>query len=204
MIYSAKGKVLFVHVSRTAGTSISNFLYQHFSDTEQLIGQHDPIAALLPISTVDLNSIYSFTVVRNPWDRLASWFNLINKLPQINGEPVSSELHQTETFQFEFESFVETWLKESWIVDSVEHSRASQFSHVCNGDGDILVDKVCRYESIDRDFLEVTKHIGINDTLTHRVNASSPLDYRQYYNRNSKDMVSTFCKDDISHFNYQF
>ncbi len=62
-------KILFVHIPRTGGGSIKHFFRERKSNkniqhkTLQDYNQED-----------DYSDYYKFTFVRNPWDRLVSWF----------------------------------------------------------------------------------------------------------------------------------
>lgn len=205
MIYTYQGNCLFVHVSRTAGSSISNLLYHQFSDTQQIYGQHDPIARVLDHPNIDLNTVYSFAVVRNPWERLVSWYNLINSRPGFaHQKPNQQALLEGQNLQQDFEMFVENWLSETWLVDGVEHRRASQYSQLCDRNYELLVNQVCRFESLNNDITKVIDSIGIKIPFSDCLNASTPCIYQHYYNAVSKDMVTKLCADDIENFSYQF
>jgi len=64
----APGAVCFVHIPRTAGRSIC--------EATGLTQSHEPWFKRRPITSG--NAEYSFTVLRNPWDQIESWYVAAN------------------------------------------------------------------------------------------------------------------------------
>ena len=96
MIYHPEKNYLFVHIQKTGGTSISEALMKH-------AGATFVSPAHLPLHALEFSSPrpFVFAVVRNPWDRLVSWYEMMkrNKIhndfskyllePSSNGSAVS-------------------------------------------------------------------------------------------------------------------
>ena len=76
----------------------------------------------------------------------------------------------------------------------------------CDEDGRTLVDFIGRLENFEEDFNKVTDHIGIKGaSLPHRnKNKKSNIEYKEYYNENSRKMMEEHFKKDIELFNYTF
>ena len=77
-------KILFVHIPKTAGTSINSYLTKNYlnawyMDTKMKIDprlfQHAPF--YLYEENIDLQDVFTFTVVRNPYTRAFSHYNHI-------------------------------------------------------------------------------------------------------------------------------
>lgn len=70
-----KKKVLFVHIPRTGGSSIENYFgFEGNSNIKKLdTAQHATLQEYLQ-GYPNAESYYKFSVVRNPWDRLVSWY----------------------------------------------------------------------------------------------------------------------------------
>ena len=74
--YSA---VLFVHIPKTAGSSISKILNEKNLDNwkREWPRHHDPYSYLKEANLID-DSVFSFAVVRNPYTRTYSCYNQYN------------------------------------------------------------------------------------------------------------------------------
>lgn len=85
---SYKDKYLFIHIPRTGGTSIEDYLYLNTSAASELPQdvairqdllryQHIHVAVVREIlleKNVDLADFFKFTFIRNPWERLVSFY----------------------------------------------------------------------------------------------------------------------------------
>jgi len=72
--------VLFVHIPKTAGSSISKILYDNNLDNWNRVWprHHDPYSYLKEANVID-SSVFSFAVVRNPYTRTYSCYKQYNK-----------------------------------------------------------------------------------------------------------------------------
>ncbi|MCF2948640.1 sulfotransferase family protein [Paraglaciecola aquimarina] len=197
MIYSAKGKFLFVHISRCAGTLISNNLYQHFSDSKQIGIQHSPCATALPILKSEFDQVYKFCVVRNPWERLVSWFELVSSTP-------SSGINNSNHNTLNFTQFINHWLNETMDIQGTTKPTQSQFAMITDFDNKVLVDHVCRFENLNDELSKMGERLNIEFQLNQKINASSKLHYSLYYNNETKAKVEEVCHQDITHFGFKF
>lgn len=79
-------KILFVHIPKTAGSSISKILqYDNSLDNwkREWPRHHDPFSYLEKANVID-DSVFSFTVVRNPYTRTYSCYQQYNKFNRTN------------------------------------------------------------------------------------------------------------------------
>jgi hypothetical protein len=72
-------KLLFIHIPRTGGTSVEKFF--EFKSHDNLLsgrpptvynGQHFTLSEYA--EKINVEKYFKFTIVRNPWDRLLSWY----------------------------------------------------------------------------------------------------------------------------------
>ena len=77
--------VLFVHIPKTAGSSISKILNEKNLDNwkREWPRHHDPYSYLKEANLID-DSVFSFAVVRNPYTRTYSCYKQYNKTNQTN------------------------------------------------------------------------------------------------------------------------
>jgi len=77
--------ILFVHIPKTAGSSISKILNDNSLDNwkREWPRHHDPYSYLKEANSVD-EKVFSFAVVRNPYTRTYSCYKQYNKTNQTN------------------------------------------------------------------------------------------------------------------------
>jgi hypothetical protein len=77
--------VLFVHIPKTAGSSISKILNENNLDNWNRAWprHHDPYNYLKSVNTIG-DDVFSFAVVRNPYTRTYSCYKQFNKANQTN------------------------------------------------------------------------------------------------------------------------
>jgi hypothetical protein len=78
-----------------------------------------------------------------------------------------------------------------------------QSSWVCDMDDRMIVDYVGRYETLEDDFAEITRRLGLDLTLP-RLNTTSHRDYRAYYSPEARDRVGELWSLDVTNFGYEF
>ena len=188
-------KCIFVHIPKNAGLSVCYTLFGNTGGSHRKIVDYKQI-----FSPNTFNSYYKFTFVRNPWDRLVSTFFFLKKGGLTEKDKAWAESHLG--VYTDFGVFVKEWLTEERISNSLHF----QHQHVFLEDekGNIAVDFIGRFETIETDFLAITKRLGINRSL-QKTNASErDLNYRSYYDDETKAIVGSIYAKDISLFNYEF
>jgi len=80
MMLSLPNKFLFVHIQRTGGMTLKGALRRRFPDAHQYISPHAHAKdALKRLGKEVFDSLYRFAIVRNPWDRLVSWYAMLRE-----------------------------------------------------------------------------------------------------------------------------
>lgn len=126
------------------------------------------------------NSYYKFTFERNPWDKQISWYFYKTKSKKQRPS---------------FESFMAN--KDKACVENYS---------LYTTDGEIAVDFLGRYETLNEDLAKVLKEIGIQDTAPlPRLNVyGSGDDYRQLYTEKTRKLVEDWYAPEIKAFGYTF
>lgn len=194
MIISRSRKFIFAHIPKVAGISVRSAL-EPFADGQSAMLRdttHETLPALIARHP-DMKGFFKFTFVRNPWDRLVSfYFNAREKLartyPQMQSVDFDGMLRLLDRN-------VE-WVRELHVV-------RPQREFIRDGNGELLADFVGRFERLPGDFAHACARAGIEPVLPKK-NASSHGPYAGYYSDWSRGFVSGRYREDIEEFGYQF
>lgn len=192
MIISHKYKYLFIHVPRTAGTSIEYWLWKntkcdvlgYWDGSEENENKKIDRELYCHISAYDLREKFvernwnwdeynKFACVRNPYDLLVSNY-FYSFQPISQHAKWSSDVNQYPTFK---EYIMGRFNK----ID--EYTRYYGSPHfLCDRDNNVLVDTILKYENLQEEF---TKHIDsivpTKDTTLPLKNVSKRGHYTDYY-----------------------
>ena len=139
---------------------------------------------------------FTFSVVRNPWDRFLSLYHY---------GIISHTFPATLTFR-EFVSQLES---PRYKLQQRLHRATPYYFSACDyledENGNLMVDYVARYESRKRDIKTIGQHIGIEDFGSVVTQEAAPdAHYSTFYDAYSRDVVGKNFKDDIERFGYSF
>src|SRR5215213_1538704 len=85
MLVSYSSKVIFIHIQKTGGDTVSRLLSESVPDILHLNAKHGfAVDAVKHLD--DWNNYFKFAFVRNPWDRLVSWYSMITTMPKDGNE----------------------------------------------------------------------------------------------------------------------
>jgi len=189
-----KTKTIFVHIPKTAGISLLSAIYGNVS-----LESHRSIFFNQTALNIKSNDFFSFTFVRNPFDRLYSTYKFlenggINKQDEIT--------FQTHFAKFtSFEDFVMNGLNKNMIYQ-VTHL-IPQYEYLCDWKGKVSVDFVGRFESLDKDVKRLSEHLTKDIKLNH-LNKTFKVDYTEVYTDDMIKKVKSIYKKDLRIFNYSF
>ncbi len=217
MLISNSHRFIFFHTGKTGGMSMRNILQNYAQEPEKFkiprpakIVKDKPNkmyevwqTLLLHAKASDaqqeipadiFNDFYKFAFVRNPWDLQVSMYHFILREPTSSTYPQVSALGS-------FEAFIE------WVIKTPapypKGITKSQWQMICDESGNLLVDFVGRYETLQQDFEFICQKLAISEKLPH-LNKSQHYDYRDYYNDYTQNLVAEHFKLDIELFGYKF
>lgn len=208
MVINHEYKCVFVHVPKTAGTSItkslqrlpgnskrwvaSNTKHETLRDVRARVLRRKSITDRLLERSLDKYSTFAF--VRNPWDRMSSlYYYLRRKKSRSEIETVSS-----------FKDFVlQAAEGRKWIANM--HSMKQQLQFFTLEDGMVDMDFVGHYEYLDEDIRLLRDYIGcpIEPEVTNS-SANYRMDYRLKYDSEMVDIIGQLFREDCSLFGYGF
>ncbi len=197
---SLRKQFLFVHVHKTAGNSIQSIL-RNYSEDEvvalrahqdgiERFGLRNPNYQIKKHSTLSdyrtalgpevFAGLYKFACVRNPWDRMISFY-------------FSPSRQVTSWDRKDFKKLVAAT---SPVADYLRlGDEADPFKNV---------DTVMRFENLEQDFQGVCDRLDIPRQTLPEYNRSTRGHYSQYYDRKLQDLVSERFAADIGRFGYSF
>ena len=166
---------------RLKGVQTSGRIWKHstLSDVEGLV------------SRTEMASMFCFMLVRNPWDRMVSYYFWLRE-QQFDNQMVT--LAKTVGFS--------QFLNSRKVGDSFRTNPYSRY--LTDGAGQCHADLYIRLENLSEDLTALERQLGFSLELT-RVNTSTrAADWREYYSQNDADLVADICRKDIEKFDYRF
>ncbi len=230
-------RCIFVHVPRTAGSSIEEALLgldttgaaRDLSNEAALFGvipadvrarreiaaayrewQHLPAAEMRRILPADIwDGYFKFALVRNPWDRMVSWFCYVDALANRPTAPgrrlmgaLQGRLGRAPSLRERFGAWLRDPDRNAGFLGDGRILR-DQLDWITDERGACLVDFVGRYENLREDFQALCRRFGVNVALPHvRASARAPL--ADYYDDETREIVRQRHRRDVEAFGYAF
>ncbi len=143
---------------------------------------------------------FSFSIVRNPWARLASRYFFTS----TDNEPSEEEKRARNTGRKFHELSFEDWIERRWKRGGKKRRYRTQLGKLTDLDGRLIVDFVGRLETVQDSFRHICLQIGVAPFDMPHINGTRKGRYQQFYNDRTRDMVGEMCQVDIEHFSYTF
>tara|TARA_X000000950_G_C13565103_1_gene517174 strand:+ start:63 stop:626 length:564 start_codon:yes stop_codon:yes gene_type:complete len=183
---SHKHKFIFIHINKCGGTTIDELFTGKFQG-------HNKAFEYKKSNPTDFNKYFKFTFVRNPWDRVVSFYHY-----QIKRKWDYYPFNET----IPFDHFVKNWLIHMKKQTSL--STHPCYDWISDENDDLLIDFIGRFENLQNDFNVVCDKIGIpHQQLPHK-NKSKHKSYTEYYDDEAKEIVAEKYAKDIEYFDYEF
>jgi len=178
-------KLLFVHIPKTAGTSILNVLKDKGLDpwdrrSVEYPRGHLPLV-LLKQQNVVAESVFSFAVVRNPYTRTYSCFHQFNKTNKTN---------------ISFTEYLKN-IQRNNISRITPLLHLPQYLYVINEHGVISTDKLYRFEDLSELQNDFGLELGFDNPGKYVIEL-----YNKDYTNEAIDLVQKIYKSDFERFEY--
>lgn len=227
---SEEQKLIFIHINKTAGSSIEIAFNQQQPDK-----QHQTLRCYAKDRKI--KEYFTFTFVRNPWDRIVSWYLWLHRqnfwydgMPTFDGmtsipeKGVNFGGHPSvqEKWYLALKGGFKPFLKKikstkdikqylgkssNLSLDNYYKGRwvASQREWIRNNSGKINIDFIGRFENLQNDFDELCDKLGKDRRpLMEAKKLNKRPHYSKFYDDESIEIIKRLYKDDIKHFDYKY
>lgn len=219
MIVSTQPPFLFIHIPKTAGTSIEEALF-HYQDFEYSTSPHNVAQQYkdyLPRELFD--EMFKFCFVRNPWDLVVSSYKYWVRQAKIDmtfdewiewkyeGGVIGDMIDRVKYDEdFEHPNIIKD--KYSRLAVAFYMNRTPQALFMVDEAGNYIVDYIGRYENIEEDFKFIIDKLKLSDAYLPHSNSShisgDPSDYREWYTDKTRKIIESRFALDIELFGYTF
>ena len=184
-----KRDYIFVHINKTAGTSIINIIGKPFR-------KHLTAKEIIKVIGQDKwDKAYKFAVVRNPWDKVVSQYkhNIKNNVTNMAKKEISFKDWVAGTYGKNKGKYY--FYRPQMFLPQVEWLK--------DFEGKINMDKIIRFENLTDEMNQVFNTLGIHQELPH-VNKTSKTNYRDFYDEETQKIIADWFHEDMQAFNYTY
>lgn len=218
MILSLSHNFIFVHIPKTAGSSIMNILKPYDRKYRKSLIRslsrklsfvepadsahfrvHDTASKIISkLSYPVWNNYFSFSVVRNPFDHAVSHYEYMK---QFRSRAIAKE-HQRMTF----ETYLNDRQKKPFHKRTTFVRMPDQAYYLLSKDGKIAVNKVIKFENLVKEWELLSQQIGIADIKLPHVNKTiakrGNTHFSEYYTSETEEIVRKIYQRDFELFGY--
>ncbi|MGR3801908.1 sulfotransferase family protein [Marinibacterium profundimaris] len=214
MILSRGRGYVFVHIPKTGGTAMALALEGRAMKDDILLGdtpkarrrrkrvkgvesrgrlwKHSTLADIDGLVALDeLKGLFAFTLVRNPWDRMVSYYHWLRA--QGFDHPTVAKAQRMDFTDF---------ASDPGVLAGLRASPAA--SYMTRADGVEQCALYIRLEHLDADAAPLWGQLGFRLELPVENGSDRDRDFRGYYTDAAAEAVGRACATDIARFGYAF
>jgi len=214
MIISRGRRYIFVHIPKTGGTAMALALEDRAMADDILIGdtpkavkrrsrlkgaqtagrlwKHSTLANAEGLITRDeMAQMFTFTLVRNPWDRMVSYYRWL----------------QGQSFNHPAVALAKAKGFSGFLNDplTLQTFRAHPYaSYMTDGAGQVHANAYIRLEHLAEDLAPLERHLGFSLDVPHANASNRPRDWRGFYTEPDAETLADICAVDIAAHGYGF
>jgi hypothetical protein len=215
MILSRGRRYIFIHIPKTGGTALTLALEARAMKDDILIGdtpkararkarlhgvkshgrlwKHSTLSDITGLATEEeMATFFTLTLVRNPWDRIVSYYHWLRGQPFAHPAVGLAKSHDFSGFlnHPQTRTALTLWPYTAYMRDALGQDRASLYA---------------RLEHLDHDLAPFEAHLGFRLTPLKPANTSDRArDWRGFYTDADAALVADISADDIARFGYRF
>jgi len=202
-VISYKNKFVFLHIPKTAGTSLEIVLEDESCSFKRCQWSKKPMGFNAPLNHLtleqiqkskvlsddQLESFYKFTFVRNPWDRVISECFCGHIQPLFKGCVTIKDKIKKVCLQAKSPSGYAGHCRP--YSDFIKHEN-------------LRMNFVGKFENLENDYTYLCAELNIDKkNLVHK-HKSHRKNYKAYFDNETRDLVEATYLEDIELFNYSY
>jgi len=194
-----KHKCIFIHIPRTAGTSIELGISGSPNNNHKYKYKHLIASYAKEIYGEYWDDYFKFSFVRNPWSRIAS----MNKFPDFYGVKMHDGKLEISGYHRKFNEFELDPRTDCDLIEIGNSIPNSVYLNILNEE----LDFIGKFENKEKDYAYVCNQIGLQNTKFPLWNAnvsSTNKHYTEYYDDETRQLVAEKFAKDIEYFGYEF
>lgn len=194
IIPNSKQKVLFVHIPKTAGTTITQILKSNELDNwkrEKIFNHHDPLFLLEKNN--DISDAFKFSIIRNPYKRAFSHYKHVTQTRSIfmTFNDFLTCVRLNGNIRLYDSRFASMFIERLPLISYTQHF------YLHDQNGNLSMDKIYKLEKI-HEF-----EIDFDVKLTHmNIGSYTKEEYLTDYTNKNKSLVKHIYHLDFEFFNY--
>jgi hypothetical protein len=194
-------KCIFIHINKCGGSSIDTLFNKEHCGHKTALDYKN-------CHPQKFDSYFKFSFTRNPWDKMVSFYHYHKK----RGWDLNWDWNQANAPSFqEFIKIINDYSQEKQIAifsGSLMTSKGMRMSNhiewVCDESGNLLVDFIGKLENFQADFDYICDQIKMPRIELPHKNKSKHKHYTEYYDDETRQIVSEKYAKDIEYFGYKF
>ena len=195
MIINSKLKIypsIFVHIPKCGGSSIKEML-RDMNEKSDIHSKLKDDFYLLEKRNVNLKKYFVFTILRNPWDRVVSYYFFYKDIIK------KDELIANKAKKLDFSS---------WINYIATNQQKFKFIHenyldYLTFNNNVVLDYNMNFHNFDQE-CSFLKDLLAFKTNTLHLNKTNHEDYKSYYGEKEINLVKIMYQRDIDFFEFDF
>jgi hypothetical protein len=200
MVICHNKKCIFIHIPKTAGTSIEQFLKEKGKNNIEYLGVRNN-RSLHHLTAFELKKelfyifdiYYKFSIIRNPYDRLLS---------EYYWTPIQGVGYKSNQTKADFITYVSNVVNKKLYFKNIYNDHfIPQYLFLYNNNNKLLIDEIFRYEDLEWTVNYLKKKLNINNNFPFLNKSLNNIEKTDWNHRQKERIYNIYQKDFIL-FNY--
>ena len=204
MLLSQEKRFLFIHIQKTGGTSMTKMFRDEMKDLKSYRNPHSPLSAM----EERYEAYYKAAFVRNPYDRMLSWYTMIDEMrKKLSSEQIDQYKNKVQReVMLNADNFTEFIFNCEYVTSRSGWLpfHKNQIDYISNENGEVAIDFIGRFENLAEDMEKLGEKLGLSHVTLPHVNRSKHRAYQSYYTEETKQVITKRFKRDLEYFKYQY